>query len=108
MFVFHPVNISKTQFLGDTCGNGWMYAQEARAHYHIINLFQNRKTLRNHFTNNKGHFHNVHFKIYYQKPQLFSYIILTEILRRDSTEDYTALDERLVRPLGEKLTTMLF
>jgi len=43
MFVFHPVNISKTQFLGDICGNGWMYAQEARVHYHIINLFQTEK-----------------------------------------------------------------
>jgi hypothetical protein len=71
-------------------------------------LVPNIKTLRNYFTNNKGHIHNDHFKIYYQKPKLFSYIILTGILRRDSTEDYMALDERLVRPLGEKLTTMLF
>jgi len=43
MFVFHPVNIRTTQFLGDICGSGLMYAQEARVHYHIINLFQTEK-----------------------------------------------------------------
>ena len=43
MFVFLPVNISKTQFLEDICGNGWMYVQEARVYYHIINLFQTEK-----------------------------------------------------------------
>jgi len=64
-------------------------------------LVPNRKTFRNDFTNNKGHFHSVHFKIYNPKPKLFSYIILKGILQRDSTEDYMALDDRLVRPLGE-------
>lgn len=45
MFVFYPVNISKTQFLGDICENGWMYAQQAQVHYHIINLFQTEEPL---------------------------------------------------------------
>jgi len=45
MFVFHPVNISKTKFLGNICGNWWMYAQEQQVRYPIINLFQTEKPL---------------------------------------------------------------